>query len=63
MSETKMTMTFKDCGVYGDLWNFDVVKTYDTEHDQEDSELKQVDWGMRIVEMDIVKVYDIRRCT
>ena len=57
-----MTMTFKDCGVYGDLWNLDVVKSYDTEHDEEDGELKQIDWGMRIVEMDIVKVYDIRRC-
>ena len=57
-----MTMTFKDCGVYGDLWNVDVVKSYNTEHDEEDGELKQIDWGMRIVEMDIVKVYDIRRC-
>ena len=57
-----MTMTFKDCGVYGDLWNVDVVKSYNTEHDEEDGELKQVDWGMRLVEMDIVKVYDIRRC-
>ena len=58
MSET-ITMIFKNCGVYENLWNEEVVKTFD-EPNTEDT--IKVDWGVRDVEEEIVRLYDVSRC-
>ena len=58
MSET-IVMIFKDCGVFEDLWNHDVVKTFN-EPNRDDA--IKIDWGIRYVEDEIVRLYDVSRC-
>jgi len=59
MSET-IVIIFKDCSAFEDLWNCEVVKIFD-EPNREDAALK-VDWGVRDVEAEIVRLYDVSRC-
>lgn len=58
MSET-ITMIFKDCGTFEDLWNDEVVKTFD--ESRMETNWMNVEWGFRDVEMEIVKLYDVSR--
>lgn len=58
MSET-ITMIFKECGTFEDLWNDEVVKTFDDS--RMETNWMNVEWGFRDVEMEIVKLYDVSR--
>ena len=58
MSET-IHMIFKDCGAFEDLWNKEVVKTFD--ESPVDTTWMKIDWGVRDVEWEIVKLYDVSR--